>query len=236
MAALALGIVTGHDLSYKAIHRERPSTSMRWTERQHFPPSGYFGFAACGVAALYCRGSIRGKCLFSHPRRNRKRLCLQSSLSSEGEGSTAESLGRSWASHKVTVLYDGACGICDWEINMLKDRQEQLGQSSILFVNIADEEYMPERWQGVDTLTAAGIDGKGIHGIMQNGEVVYGIPVFRTLYDELGWGWLFAAHDWPFFRQLMEAGYFAFAVNRLRVTGRQDDDAKLRLAMGSRSD
>lgn len=111
---------------------------------------------------------------------------------------------------------------------MLKGRQKELGQSSVLFVDIAAETYVPEDWLGIDTITAAGIEGKGIHGILPGGEIISGIPVFRLAYEELGWGWLFAAYDVPGLHQLIEAGYFIFAVNRLRLTGRGQDDAAIR--------
>ncbi|CAE8616186.1 unnamed protein product [Polarella glacialis] len=181
------------------------------------------------AATLACRGQRA-------PLRTRRvRVQLRSLTNNDNNNSSNDNTRDqssqalpAWPQYAVTVLFDGACSVCLWEINMLKTRQKEVGDSSINFVDIASKAYQPERWQGIDTVRAAGIEGKGIHGILPSGEVVYGIPVFRQLYSALGWGWLFAAHDVPGFREIMEFGYYLFAVNRLRVTGRGQEDAEIR--------
>jgi len=168
--------------------------------------------------------------------------CVKSSRQSPSSESNQPIAGQmlgsevpKWAQYSLTVLFDGACSVCLWEVDMLKRRQADIGNSSILFVDLAADDYDAQAWQGIDTVSAAGIEGRGIHGILQTGEVVFGIPVFRRIYDDLGWGWVFAAYGVPGLRELMEAGYYAFAVNRLKVTGRGDDDAKLRRILAQRA-
>jgi len=140
-----------------------------------------------------------------------------------------------WAQQTVTVLFDGACSVCKWEVDMLKARQADLGGSSLLFVDTAAEDYDASTWAGIDAVTAAGLEGQGIHGLLPSGEVIYGIPVFKLIYEELGWGWLFAAHGVPVLRELIEVGYYLFAVNRLKITGRWADDEELRRALAARA-
>ena len=62
-----------------------------------------------------------------------------------------------------------------------------------------------------------------IHGRLADGTFVKGVEVFRNLYDAVGFGPVVMATRLPVIRQILDLGYWAFAKNRLRLTGRCND-------------
>lgn len=120
--------------------------------------------------------------------------------------------GPSMTEH-VEVYFDGACPLCMREITMLRrlDRARR-----IRFTDIAAPGFDPSRTGlTMDALMAR------IHGRrLPSGEPIEGVEVFRALYEAVGAGPLVALTRLPGVRQLLDAGYRAFAANRLRLTGR----------------
>ena len=63
-----------------------------------------------------------------------------------------------------------------------------------------------------------------IHARLPDGSVIRGVEVFRRLYAAVGFGPLVALTRLPGISQLLDAAYGLFAKNRLRLTGRCDDE------------
>ena len=64
-----------------------------------------------------------------------------------------------------------------------------------------------------------------IYGRMPSGELVTGMEVFRQLYGAVGLGFLFAPTKWPILKPAFDSIYSMFAKNRLKLTGRCEDDS-----------
>lgn len=117
---------------------------------------------------------------------------------------------------EVEVFYDGDCPLCMREINMLMrlDRAKR-----IRFTNIAAA--------GFDA-SAVGLDAstlmKKIHGRLPSGELIEGVEVFRRLYHAVGFKKLVRISRAPVISQLLNVAYTVFAKNRLRLTGRCEND------------
>ena len=113
---------------------------------------------------------------------------------------------------QVEVFYDGDCPLCMREMRMLmrRDRNER-----IKFTNIAAE--------GFDAATVGRDRAElmaRIHGRLPSGEVIEGVEVFRRLYAAVGFGWAVAVSRLPGVSHVLDAAYYLFARNRLRLTGR----------------
>jgi len=111
------------------------------------------------------------------------------------------------------VFYDGECGLCRREIQMLDwlDRKDR-----IVFTDIAAPDFDGEGTVGLsyDVLMAE------IHGRTAAGEIVTGVEVFRQLYGRVGLRYFVWISRVPIIKQMCDAGYVLFARNRLRLTGR----------------
>ncbi|MDF1563048.1 MAG: DUF393 domain-containing protein [Deltaproteobacteria bacterium] len=118
---------------------------------------------------------------------------------------------------RLEVFYDGACPLCTREMRLLRARDHR-GQ--IRFTDLAAP--------GFDA-AAVGIPYRDlmdrIHAREPDGTTLEGVEVFRRLYSLLGFGWLVAPTRLPGISHLLDWGYRVFARNRLRLTGRCEDDA-----------
>jgi predicted DCC family thiol-disulfide oxidoreductase YuxK len=110
------------------------------------------------------------------------------------------------------VFYDGDCPLCTREIRMLM-RKTPAGR--VRFTNIAAPNFDAASLD----LTYDDLMAK-IHGRMPDGQIVVGPEVFRQLYAAIGWKRLVAMSRWPGISDLVSLGYRLFAANRLRLTGR----------------
>jgi predicted DCC family thiol-disulfide oxidoreductase YuxK len=115
------------------------------------------------------------------------------------------------------VFFDGACPLCRREILFLRrlDRRR-----AIRFTDIAAPDFDPSvLGRSPHELMAR------IHGRDATGTLVEGVEVFRRLYAAVGFERLVALSRLAPIALLLEAGYRWFAANRLRLTGRCNDDA-----------
>lgn len=117
----------------------------------------------------------------------------------------------------VEVFFDGDCPLCRREIDMLK-RWDRKGR--IRFTDIAAADFSATALgKTYDELMAR------IHGRLSDGTWIEGVEVFRRLYGAVGFGPLVAMTRWLGISQLFDLGYWLFARNRLRFTGRCHDGA-----------
>ena len=112
---------------------------------------------------------------------------------------------------EFTLLYDGACPICQKEVAWLqwKNQTGKLGFQDINAVGFDPSRYgktLPE-------LMAE------IHGVYPDGHIIKGMPVFRASYRAVGLGWLLAPTAWPLLRPLFDALYLLFARHRITLGG-----------------
>jgi predicted DCC family thiol-disulfide oxidoreductase YuxK len=117
----------------------------------------------------------------------------------------------------VEVFFDGACPLCRREIALLQRKDEK---QRILFTDIAEPTFDPAS-VGVPWATLMA----RIHARLPDGTLIEGVEVFRRLYTAVGFGSLVALTRLPLVTELLDLSYRAFAKNRLRFTGRCNDDA-----------
>jgi predicted DCC family thiol-disulfide oxidoreductase YuxK len=116
------------------------------------------------------------------------------------------------ASWQVEVFYDGGCPLCVREIAFLQRRDRH---SRIRFTDIDAPTFDPAPLgKSYDELMAR------IYGRLPDGTWITGVEVFRRLYAAVGFGPLVAITRLPGLSHLLDAGYWLFAKNRLRLTGR----------------
>lgn len=117
----------------------------------------------------------------------------------------------------LTVYFDGACPLCTREVNMIRRRALN---GDISFVDIAASSF---------SATDVGISHSRlmaeIHGRLPDGELIRGVEVFRQMYARIGYAApVTVSRIWGI-RHLLELAYRIWAKNRLRLTGRCDEQA-----------
>eukprot|EP00899_Mesostigma_viride_P018906 jgi/Mesvir1/27016/Mv20723-RA.1 len=112
------------------------------------------------------------------------------------------------------MLYDGDCPLCMREVDMLRNRDKDVGK--IKFVDISSDSYKPEENAGLTFEEAMGT----IHAILPDGTVVKNVEVFRRLYNAVGLGWVYAITENETVGKLADAVYAVWAKYRLQITGR----------------
>ena len=114
--------------------------------------------------------------------------------------------------YDIEVFFDGGCPLCKREVAMLRrwDRQAR-----IRFTDIDAEGFQPESYgKSLAELMAQ------MHARLPDGNWIVGVEVFRRLYSATGLGWLVALTRLPILSHSLDAAYWLFAKNRLRLTGR----------------
>jgi predicted DCC family thiol-disulfide oxidoreductase YuxK len=106
----------------------------------------------------------------------------------------------------LTLLYDGACPVCNLEMDNLKARNTA-GQ--LIFVDISVPFFDTTPYGA----TLAQMNGL-IHAVRADGQLVVGVEVFRLAYGAVGLGHLTVATGWPVLRPAFDAAYAVFARNR----------------------
>lgn len=123
------------------------------------------------------------------------------------------------ATWEVEVFYDGDCPLCRREVDMLKmfDRRNRIRAT-----DIATEGFDPlplgRSWQELM---------EEIHGRLPDGSWIKGVEVFRRLYSAVGFRPLIWITRWPLISQGLDLAYRLFAKNRLRMTGRCDQNCSI---------
>lgn len=120
------------------------------------------------------------------------------------------------SSWQIKLLYDGQCPLCLREVNFLRKRDA--GRGLVAFVDIADDDYTPEANGGIDFETAMG----RIHALLPDGMVIKNVEVFRSVYETLGMGWIYAVTKLPIIGFIVDKLYGIWADWRLTLTGRPD--------------
>ena len=91
---------------------------------------------------------------------------------------------------KVNMLYDSECPLCMHEIRFLEKRNTK---GLVKFTDIARRDYDPSQNGDIDYETGM----KKIHAVLDTGEVVAGVAVFRHVYDAVGLGWMWRVTTLP---------------------------------------
>lgn len=116
----------------------------------------------------------------------------------------------------VEVFFDGACPLCMREIDLLRRMD---GKGRIRFTDIAAPGFdAGALGTSMDDLM------EKIQGRLPDGSWIDGVEVFRRLYSAVGLGPLVAMTRLPGISHALDAGYALFAKNRLRWTGRCDEN------------
>ncbi len=106
----------------------------------------------------------------------------------------------------LTLLYDGACPVCNLEMDNLKARNSA-GQ--LKFVDISAPFFDTAPYGA----TLAQMNGL-IHAQRPDGTLVVGVEVFRLAYGAVGLGHLTAPTGWPGLKPAFDTAYAVFARNR----------------------
>lgn len=106
----------------------------------------------------------------------------------------------------LTLLYDGACPVCNLEMDNLKARN---AAGLLHFVDISTPLFDPTPYgttlQAMNAL---------IHAARPDGSLVVGVEVFRLAYGAVGLGHLAAPTGWPVLKPAFDAAYKVFARHR----------------------
>ena len=115
---------------------------------------------------------------------------------------------------KLTFLYDGACPLCLRETNFLKTKDSK---KVINFVDISVD-YIPQNYKGISYEEAMA----NLHGILGNGEIIFGVDVLAYSYELVGLGWIYFPIKLPILSSFIKFLYKYWAKYRLKLTGRDN--------------
>ena len=112
---------------------------------------------------------------------------------------------------ELTLLFDGNCPICTWEIRNLTRRDKQ---NRLAFVSIHDPEFDPARYgANMQDLMAS------LHGITADGRVIKGMDTLLASYRAVGWWWAYLPLS-ALPRTVADKGYAWFARHRHTISRR----------------
>lgn len=118
----------------------------------------------------------------------------------------------------LTVLYDGACPLCQSEIAHVQRLARQQGDSALCIVDISREEHAPDSAADRVALLAR------FHVQRADGSYVHGAAAFFEMWRRLpGWRWLSRLARLPGLLWLLEQAYRALLRVRplLKATARR---------------
>ena len=115
---------------------------------------------------------------------------------------------------KLTFLYDGGCPLCLRETNFLKKKDKK---KFINFVDIS-KNYIPENFENISYKQAMA----NLHGILESGEIIFGVDVLAYSYELVGLGWIYLPTKLPILSDFIRFLYKYWAKYRLKLTGRDD--------------
>ena len=110
----------------------------------------------------------------------------------------------------LTLLYDGACPVCNLEMDNLKARNTA---EQLKFIDISAPYFDPKPYGA----TLAEMNGL-IHAQRPDGSLVIGVEVFRLAYSAVGLGYAAAPTGWPLLKPVFDAAYAVLARNRYGVS------------------
>ena len=116
--------------------------------------------------------------------------------------------------YKLTFLYDGDCPLCLRETNFLKKKDTK---KVINFVDISIN-YIPEDFKNISYKQAM----TNLHGILSNGEIIFGVEVLAYSYELVGLGWIYFPTKLPIISDFIRFLYKYWAKYRLNLTGRDN--------------
>merc|ERR1712226_1274413 len=116
---------------------------------------------------------------------------------------------------RINMLYDSECPLCMHEIKFLEKRDKA---GLVKFTDIAKSDYDPAENGGVDYETGM----RKIHAVLETGQVVAGVTVFREVYKAVGLGWVWAVTRVPGVSWAAEGLYSVWASYRMWITGREE--------------
>lgn len=117
----------------------------------------------------------------------------------------------------VEVFFDGACPLCAKEVAFVRRLDRA---SRVLFTDIAAPDFEASSIGRTQSDLMARIQAR-----LPDGTFVEGVEVFRRMYAAAGLGPLVVLTRIPGVSHLLDLGYQWFARNRLRLTGRCDEEA-----------
>lgn len=110
----------------------------------------------------------------------------------------------------LTLLYDGACPVCNLEMDNLKARNTA---GWLRFVDISMPFFDPVPYGA----TLAEMNGL-IHAQRPDGSLVIGVEVFRLAYSAVGLRHFTAPTGWPLLKPVFDVAYALLARHRYSVS------------------
>ncbi|MES2949946.1 MAG: DUF393 domain-containing protein [Pseudomonadota bacterium] len=110
------------------------------------------------------------------------------------------------ANYPLTLFFDGACAVCNLEMDNLKARNTA---GLLRFVDISTASFDPAPL-GVSLQALNGL----LHAQRPDGSLVMGVEVFRLAYGAVGLGHWAAPTDWALVKPWVDQAYAVFARNR----------------------
>ena len=117
------------------------------------------------------------------------------------------------AIYPLTVFYDGACPICAREMALM---QRVDSKHRLRLCDFSSPEYDAAA-TGLSVAELSAV----IHARREDGIVITGVEVFRTIWQAVGLGFLAKLSRLPAIDPLLVRAYVWFARNRLWLTGRK---------------
>ena len=113
---------------------------------------------------------------------------------------------------QVEMFYDSECPLCAREVAMIRwlDRHDRVRMTDIAAETFRPADYDKTMKQFMDE----------IQGRLVDGQWITGVELFRQVYSAVGLGIFVWPTRLPLVRNVLNWGYHLFARNRLRWTGR----------------
>merc|ERR1711924_379552 len=173
------------------------------------------GVSACCSHVVGMIASIRSRCMLSRNVLQSRYVPLNAALLRDSSGYRFMSSDGT-RTYTGTVLYDGGCPLCVWEISHYRKLD---AQSQIRWVNLHDVEAKPE-------LASIGVSKEAalqaLHVIDQNGGLHVGVDAFPAMWERLPWfralaaPWRGVMANVPGARRIVEFAYRKFVNSQLR--------------------
>jgi len=114
----------------------------------------------------------------------------------------------------LTLLYDGACPICVFEMKRLEGLDRRKGRRARLaYRDIAAPGFDAARYG----TTFEAMMGR-MHALTEDGRVLVGLDAIRAAYSAIGLGWVLAPTRLPGVRAVADRAYAWFAQNRYAIS------------------